>query len=160
MITEIRLSQIKDTYNGNEDVLIPLIKLFKKVPLEQVAWPETVLVHKSSEWITEMQVYEPFPICSYLIKAFKIAYPDISEQSRIYLNAIVYNYKFLYSGFWDEYGALEALIESSKLKVLINKGDKFITAYANNIIKEEKSLSQLSVLADLVNNAEVDNDPK
>ena len=95
-----------------------------------------------------------------MIKAFKIAYPDISEQSRIYLNAIVYNYKFLYSGFWDEYGALEALIESSKLKVLINKGDKFITAYANNIIKEEKSLSQLSVLADLVNNAEVDNDPK
>jgi hypothetical protein len=156
MITEIRLSQIKDTYNGNEDILIPLINLFKKIPLEKITLPEAVLVNKSPEWITKMQVYEPFPIYSYLIKALKLAYPDISKQSRIYLDAIV-EYDILSRGFFDEVGALEALLESSKLKVLISKGDKFINAYANNIINQEKLSSKLSMFAELINNAEVDN---
>ena len=33
MITEIRLSQIKDTYTGNETILIPLIELLKDFPI-------------------------------------------------------------------------------------------------------------------------------
>ena len=158
MITEIRLSQLKDTYEGNEDILIPLIKLLKKSPSKI----ELVVVFRSPEWAFDMQVYEPAPISSYLVKAYKLAYPSRIDQRFICINALVYNDLT----FADDEAFRDNIddhqknisIESSKLKVLISKGDNFITAYANNIIKEEKSLSQLSVLADLVNNAEVDND--
>ena len=148
MITEIRLSQIKDTYTGNETILIPLIELLKDFPMI----PETILLYKSQEWIPDMQVYEPFPIHSYFIKALKLAHPNITRQSRLPINAWIHN------NLYD--AELEALVESSKLKVLISKGDKFITAYANNITKERKSVSQLSQLSELVNSAEVGNDPE
>lgn len=148
MITEIRLTQIKDTYTGNETILIPLIKLLKNSP----RIPETILFYKSPEWIKEMQVYEPLPIYSYLIKALKLAYPSITEQSQIMLLGI------LVTEFFND--GLNILMESSKLKVLINKGDKFIAAYANNILKEEQSAKELSHFSQLVNDAEVSNDSK
>lgn len=148
MITEIRLTQIKDTYTGNEAILIPLIKLLKDSP----RIPETILFYKSPEWIKEMQVYEPLPIYSYLIKALKLAYPGIIEQSRIMLFGILVTELFN--------DGLDVLLESNKLKVLIDKGDKFITAYANNILKEEESAKELSQFSQLVNDAEVSNDSK
>ena len=144
MITEIRLSQIKDTYTGNETILIPLIKLLKDSP----KIPETIFFYKSPEWMTTMQVYEPLPIYSYLIKALKSAYPDIAEQFSIPLVGIVVTESF----------NQQALLESNKLKVLIDKGDQFITAYADNIIKQEKLSRQLSKFSKLVNNAEVNDD--
>jgi hypothetical protein len=153
MITKIRLSQIKDTYNGNEDVLIPMVKLLEESPSKI----EFVVVFRSPEWVQELQVYEPFPISSYLVKAYKLAFPSNKEQSRIYVNALEYD---------EPYGAdirdhqQKILIESSKLKVLISKGDKFIAAYANNILKAEKLVSQLSQFSQLVNDAEVSNDSK
>lgn len=148
MITEIRLSQIKDTYTGNKTILIPLVKLLKDSPSNI----ELVVVFKSPEWDIKMQVYEPLPIYSYLIKALKLAYPDIKEQSCITLLGMVVNESFN--------DGLDVLLESNKLRVLINKGDKFITAYAKNILKEEKSVSELFQFSQLVNDAEVSNDSK
>jgi hypothetical protein len=160
MITEIRLSQIKDTYTGNETILIPLIKLLKKSPSNI----EFVVVFRSPEWVSEMQVYEPAPIFSYLVKAYKLAYPSSIDQRFIYINALVYD--DLVSA--DDEASRDNIsdhqqnisIESSKLKVLINKGDKFITAYANNILKEKESENELSQFSKLVNEAEVSNDSK
>jgi hypothetical protein len=161
MITEIRLSQIKDTYTGNEDILIPLINLLKESYRSE--WleegelyffrslKEAIVVHKSEEWIPEMQVYEPLPCFSYLVRALKLIVPESSEQSRV-----VVMIKIVQGMNRDE--EIEtALIESSKLKVLISKGDEFINAYANNIIDQENLSSKLSVFAELINNAEVDN---
>ena len=160
MITEVRLIQIKDTYNGNEDILIPLIKLLKDSPSNI----ELVVVFRSPEWVIGMQVYEPAPISSYLIKAYKLAYPSRIDQRFICINALVYDDLI----FADDEASRDNIgdhqqnisIESSKLKVLISKGDDFITAYANNILKEEESVSQLSQFSQLVNNAEVSNDPE
>ena len=152
MITEIRLSQIKDTYTGNETILIPLIKLLKKSPSNI----EFVVVFRSPEWASEMQVYEPAPIFSYLVKAYKLAYPSSQEQFHIYINTVVSNEGVKQLSDHQQ----KILIESSKLKVLISKGDDFITAYANNVVREEKLASQLSLFAELVNNAEADNDSK
>lgn len=152
MITEIRLIQIKDTYDGNEDILIPLIKLLKESPYTI----EFVVVSRSPEWVAEWQVYEPLPISSYLVKAYKLAYPTSQEQSHIYINTLVTNEGFEQLGDHQR----NILIESSKLKVLINKGDKFITAYANNILKEKKSENELSQFSKLVNEADVSNDSK
>ena len=165
MITEIRLSQIKDTYTGNEDILIPLINILKESYRDCFegeeekkrlihfffALKEAIVVHKSEEWIPEMQVYEPLPCFSYLVRALKLIVPESSEQSRV-----VVMIKIVQSMNRDE--EIEtALIESSKLKVLISKGDEFINAYANNIIDQENLSSKLSVFAELINNAEVDN---
>jgi hypothetical protein len=130
MITEIRLSQIKDTYTGNKAILTSLIKLLKESP----RIPEIILLYKSPEWITQMQVYEPLPIYAYLIKALKLAYPDIKEQSCITLLGIVVTESFN--------DGLDILLESNKLKLLINKRDKF------------------SQFSQLVNEAEVSDDSK
>lgn len=161
MITEIRLSQIKDTYTGNENILIPLINLLKESYRSE--WleegelyffrslKEAIIVRKSEEWIPEMQVYEPLPCFSYLVRALKLIVPESSEQSRVEVMI-----KIVKGRSCDE--EIEtALIESSKLKVLISKGDEFINAYANNIIDQENLSSKLSVFAELINNAEVDN---
>jgi hypothetical protein len=161
MITEIRLSQIKDTYTGNEDILIPLINLLKESYRSE--WleegelyffrslKEAIIVRKSEEWIPEMQVYEPLPCFSYLVRALKLIVPESSEQSRVEVMIKIVNSMTI-----DE--KIETtLIESSKLKVLISKGDEFINAYANNIIDQENLSSKLSVFAELINNAEVDN---
>jgi hypothetical protein len=157
MITEIRLLQIKDTYNGNEDVLIPLIKLLKESPSKIAPFKiEFIVVYKSLEWVRELQVYEPFPIFSYLVRAYKLAFPSSTEQSHIYINALVSSES---SGQLSDVQK-KILIESSKLKVLISMGERFITNYADNIIRGEKSSSQLSMFAELVNNAGVDNDTK
>jgi hypothetical protein len=153
MITKVRLIQIKDTYQGNIDILIPLVKLLK----EYSSRIEFVVVFRSPEWVQELQVYEPFPISSYLVKAYKLAFPSNKEQSRIYVNALEYDEP--YSADISDHQQ-KILIESSKLKVLINKGDKFITAYANNIFKEEESAKELSQFSQLVNDAEVSNDSK
>lgn len=150
MITEIRLSQLKDTYTGNEDILIPLIKLLKESPSKI----EFVVVYKSLEWMPELQVYEPFPISSYLVKAYKSAFPSSIEQSHIYINTLIYDEPC--SKHMSDHQQ-KILIESNKLKVLISKGDEFINAYANNIINQENLSSKLSVFAELINNAEVDN---
>lgn len=162
MITEIRLSQIKDTYTGNEDILIPLVNILKEsychLKREEqnmiyffYSLKEAIIVHKSEEWIPEMQVYEPLPCFSYLVRALKLIVPESSEQSRVEVMIKIVNSMII-----DE--EIEtALIESSKLKVLISKGDEFINAYANNIINQENLSSKLSVFAELINNAEVDN---
>jgi hypothetical protein len=147
MITEIRLSQLKDTYEGNEDILIPLIKLLKKSPFNI----EFVVVTKSPEWLPELQVYEPVSDFSYLVRAYKLAYPK--EQSDIYIYIVIADDCYQMSNHQQQ-----LLIESSKLKVLISKGEQFITAYANSILKQEKILSPLSLFSDLVNKAEGDND--
>jgi hypothetical protein len=163
MITEIRLSQIKDTYTGNEDVLIPLINILKESYRSE--WSEegelyffrslkeAIVVHKSKEWIPEMQVYEPLPCFSYLVRALKLIVPESREQSRVEVMI-----KIVKDMTIDKEIKIEtALLESSKLKVLISKGDKFINAYANNIINQENLSTKLSVFAELINNAEVDN---
>ena len=163
MITEIRLSQLKDTYTGNEDILIPLVNILqgsycqiKRKEEEHMIYcfyslKEAIAVHKSEEWIPEMQVYEPLPCFSYLVRALKLIVPESRKQSRVEVMIKIVN-----GMDWDE--EIEtALIESSKLKVLISKGDKFINAYANNIIDQENLSSKLSVFAELINNAEVDN---
>ena len=98
-------------------------------------------------------MYEPFPIFSYLVKAYKLAFPSSTEQSHIYINALVSNESSEQLSDHQK----KILIESSKLKVLISMGERFIAAYANNILKEEKLSSPLSVFAALINNAEVDN---
>lgn len=158
MITEVRLIQIKDTYNGNTDILIPLVKLLKECLSVAFAIDETIVVFKSPEWIREMQVYEPLSTFSYLIKALKLAYPDPKVQSYTWINVLESPLEAV--ELQQKELQQKILIESSKLKVLINKGDKFITAYANNILKEEESVSQLSQFSQLVNNAEVSNDPE
>jgi hypothetical protein len=159
MITEIRLSQLKDTYTGNEDILIPLVNILKKshdfkhyldVSLNL---QEVILVHKTKEWITELQMYEPLPSFSYLVRALKLIYPEPWQQSqaRVMIIVILISRKNINE-------AMEAaLLESSKLKVLISKGDEFINAYADNIINQKKLSSKLSSFAELINNAEVDN---
>ena len=143
MITDIRLSQIENTYNGDENVLIFLINLLKESPII----PEGILLYKKPEWTINLQVYKPLPTFSYLIKAFKLAYPDIKEQSRIRLLGIVVPESF------DR--GLQALIESNKLKILLNKENTFIPSYSNNIVEEKKTPSPLSIFSQLVNNAEI-----
>jgi hypothetical protein len=151
MISKIKLIQIKDTYQGNKDILIPLVKALKNDPF----LPEIILCHKSLEWIEELQTYEPLPFFSYLIKAYKLAYPTNQEQLWLSLNGIIIPE---YMSLNEQ--SLTGIMESSKLKILLSKGDTAITAYANNIGKKEELLNKLSRFGQLVNNAEVDNDTK
>jgi hypothetical protein len=139
--------------------LIPLINLlkeshnFKHYLDVSLGLQEVIIVHKSKEWITELQMYEPLPSFSYLVRALKLIYPEPWQQSHARVMTIV----ILISRTSINEEMKAALLESSKLKVLISKGDEFINAYANNIINQKKLSSKLSVFAELINNAEVDN---
>ena len=151
MISKISLSQIIDTYDGNEIVLAPLIKLLKKHRFLPEIIP--LYINSSDEFMNGWKIYKPLPLYAYLIKAYKLAYPSEQDQSLLMINAIITFKEFILED-WNE----EAVLESSKLKVILSQGNAVVNSYAQNILKKEEMLRKLSRFSDLVNNSGVDND--
>lgn len=146
MITEIRLAQIKDTYEGNIEILMPLVEALNEdlIPLE------IILVKPACEWSEDFQVYDSLPEFEYLIKAAKLAYPIWEHQLDLTVNcSIVYSY--------EPSCQIKSLLESSRLRVLFSKGELTVETYAKRLSQLHGELSNLSKFSKLVNQAEVDN---
>lgn len=151
MISKISLSEIIDTYDGNEIVLTPLIKALKKHRFLPEIIP--LYINSPDEFRNVGKIYKPLPFYAYLIKAYNLAYPSEQDQSLLMINAIIIFEEFIFEN-WNE----EAVLESSKLKVILSQGNAVVNSYAQNILKKEEILHKLSRFGDLVNNSEVEND--
>ena len=148
MIQQIKLVQIKDVYVGQVDILRPLIERIKiyGFPLEIVP------VKKSLEWLFEYQCYEPLPEFAYLIAAAKLALPSPEIQTGYALQT------YLVADEFDEWSRVETetLLESSRIRMLFNKGEIAVNAYCKKVRELKGEFEKLQDFSELVNNAKVE----
>jgi hypothetical protein len=144
MISSTRLTQIKDIYDGDMDILDPLIELVKShgFPLEILP------VKKGEEWMVEYQVYEPLPDFAYLIRAAKIALPTPLLQMACALQT------YLVADNYEQWSAKETeiLLASNKVRELI-KSQKSNRGIAVSLVCKRDKLQEF---AELVKNAGVE----
>jgi hypothetical protein len=151
MITEIRLAQIKDNYQGDIGILLPLVNALKKDFISM----EIILVKRAFEWLDGFQIYDPLPKFEYLIKAAKLAYPKWEHQ--VWLNI---NCEIVEVSEDEDYcvNKFETLLESSRLKVLFSKGSLAVVTYSQKLAELHNELSNLKKFSELIQGAEIDND--
>ena len=146
MITAIKLIQIKDIYEGEVDILYPLVEriIGHGFPLEILP------VKKSTEWMIDYQIYEPLADFAYLIAAAKLAFPVIEVQ----MGYVLPTYEVVKD--FDEWSKseIETLLESNRIRLLLKNAD--VIVYREAVTNYQKKLNDIKKFSELVNNAGVE----
>ena len=148
MITEIKLSQIKDTFDGNTDALRLLVASIKKLG----HFPfELVFVRKAEEWSEEFQLYLPFEAQSYLVQSAKLAFPSPGDQKNITIHALIYG-----ANCANINQELDTLSIVRQTRFVLSQSPGFISQYAIGIKDRLKTFEGFATFTQLVNSATIE----